>query len=462
MRTGALFLGVLLMASCPTARSEEGLQPYPANPFYWSYRGEPILLIGGSDEDNLFNDPELFRANLRVYEEIGANYFRCTLSWRDPNNVPPYLPDERGRYDLNRFHPEFWERLETFLQETARRDIFVQIELWATFDYYREHWEKNPFNPKNNLNYTAEESGLPESWSGHPAQGAQPFFRTVPEAEHNRVVLPYQEAFARRVLEIALQYPNVLFCIDNETMAPEAWAVYWAEFIHRAAESLGRRAMVTEMWDPWDLRHEVQQRTLRHPDLFTYVEVSQNNWQEGEVHYNRLLWMRKQIQQIGPRPMNNVKVYARLSGGRPNDPMVGWDRWWQNLFAGCAATRFHRPPSGSGADELAQTAIRSARAFFAVFPPFDAEPRPELLADREENEAYVLAKEDAFGLYFFRGGEVRLQVGPAERATVRWFNGTTGAFREPEEVPVEDEFVRLSSPDRSKTWLALVEVQRKG
>ena len=31
-----------------------GIRPYAKNPFYWQYRGKPIVLIGGSDMDNLF------------------------------------------------------------------------------------------------------------------------------------------------------------------------------------------------------------------------------------------------------------------------------------------------------------------------------------------------------------------------------------------------------------------------
>ena len=31
-----------------------GICPYVRNPFYWQYKGEPIVLIGGSDMDNLF------------------------------------------------------------------------------------------------------------------------------------------------------------------------------------------------------------------------------------------------------------------------------------------------------------------------------------------------------------------------------------------------------------------------
>ena len=41
------------------AVADDGLRPYEENPSYWQYRGEPVLLLGGSDDDNLFQLPNL-------------------------------------------------------------------------------------------------------------------------------------------------------------------------------------------------------------------------------------------------------------------------------------------------------------------------------------------------------------------------------------------------------------------
>lgn len=48
-------LGVLVAFSTSAqVRDQQGIQPWPENPWYWSYRGEPVLLLGGTDDDNLF------------------------------------------------------------------------------------------------------------------------------------------------------------------------------------------------------------------------------------------------------------------------------------------------------------------------------------------------------------------------------------------------------------------------
>jgi len=62
----------------------------------------------------------------------GGNYVRNTMSGRDEGNVWPFLEREDGLYDLEQWNPEYWRRFSTFLEETAQRDIVVQIEVWAT------------------------------------------------------------------------------------------------------------------------------------------------------------------------------------------------------------------------------------------------------------------------------------------------------------------------------------------
>ncbi|MDA1192983.1 MAG: hypothetical protein O3A46_15015 [Candidatus Poribacteria bacterium] len=457
-------LAVMLLAIAPLrAVADDGrIRPYDANPRYWQYDGKPILLVGGSDEDNLFNDPQLFDQNMAMYERVGGNYIRSTLSWRDPGNVPPFLTNDDGQYDLERVNPAFFDRFEYSLKEAQKRGVIVQIELWATFDYYGVYWEDNPFNPKNNVNYSTENTRLPTSWNDQPYRGAQPFFFTAPDENDDPLALKYQRVFAQQVTDIALQYPNVLYCIDNETMAPESWCLYWGRFIRREAEKKGVNAYVTEMWDPWDIRHEIHARTYNNQDVFGFTDISQNNWQIEQTHYDRLMWYREMLAEHpgGIRPMNNVKVYQRQGGGLPNDPLIGLDRWWQNLLGGCASTRFHRPPGGSGGDGLAQNAMRSATALFGAFDVFTSEPSPDLFSDRADNEAYCLANDDAVALYFPKGGSVGLNIEGAPSATIRWFDVEKGAFAPESALSVDNGAVAATSPNSNDMWLAIVARKR--
>ena len=63
MRSALFLIPVLVIpamaAGTPPPAPDDGrIRPYPANPFYWHYRGKPVLLAGGSSHHNLFNQPE--------------------------------------------------------------------------------------------------------------------------------------------------------------------------------------------------------------------------------------------------------------------------------------------------------------------------------------------------------------------------------------------------------------------
>ena len=260
------FAGIIITTSNCFSPTTKGIQVSEINPRYWEYNGKPVLLLGGSDEDNLFNNPEMMQENLDILTEIGGNYIRCTLSCRDEGNEWPYKKDKNSeKYNLEKFNPEFWNRLETCAREAEKRDIIVQIEFWATFDYYRENWLVNPFNPANNSNYTAENTRLETEWDFHPARKPQPFFYSVPSLNNDLILLGYQQAFIRKVLDITLKYGNVLYSLDNETRAPAEWALYWGEFIQNESEKRGKKVNLTEMWDQWDITHEDHSTTYKHP-----------------------------------------------------------------------------------------------------------------------------------------------------------------------------------------------------
>ena len=105
----------------------------------------------------------------------------------------PFRLREDGKFNLNKWNDEYWNRFANFLQQTAERDIIVQIELWATFDYYRDNWARNPFNPKNNVNYKTKRSKLSEVVDTHPIFTNNNFFRSVPSKLNVTPVLWQQQ-----------------------------------------------------------------------------------------------------------------------------------------------------------------------------------------------------------------------------------------------------------------------------
>jgi hypothetical protein len=440
------------------SRADDRIQAFNHNPFYWQYKGEPVVLLGGSVQDNLFQISGL-EDELNCLASVGGNYVRCTMSSRDEGDVWPFERVEDGRYDLEKPGAAYWQRFERFLALTADRDVIVQIELWDRFDFARDPWQRNPYNPKNNVNYTAEESGLRQRIDAHPGERENAFFRTVPALENNERVLRVQQAQLDELLGRSLPYGQVLYCIDNETNESPEWPAYWADRLRERAAEAGVGVEVTEMWDPHDLRHPQHAHTFDHPDLYSFVDISQNNHQDARTHWENAQYVRGRLLESGrPRPMNSVKVYG-ANTGRFGTGRDGQERFWRNLFAGLAAVRFHRPPSGLGLGETARKHIRSARMLTGVTDLFACEPHNDLLAERSWNEAYCLAHPGAaYTVFFPDGGDVRLDVSAVAGTTlrIRWLDVLKAGWLTPTDASAEG-VLRLVTPREEGYWVAVVE-----
>lgn len=452
------FLLTLLAVASLAAQSfaEERIAPWSENPRYWSLENEPILLLGGSVDDNLFQIPDL-EAHLDLLQSVGGNYVRCTMSSRDEGNVWAYRQDDDGHYNLRKWNKEYWQRFRNFLKQTSERRIVVQIEVWATFDFYQEYWDRNPFNPDNNSNYSAEESGLPVKVPGHPLQLGNSWFRSVPKLENNALLLEQQQRFVDRLLQISLPFGHVLYCMDNETAVSPEWGRYWSTYIKDAAAKKGVSVQTTEMWDPWNLADPKHANTFDHPEDYSFVDISQNNHKTGWDHWANAQQQRARI-AAQPRPLNNVKIYG-ADGGPFGNTRDATERFWRNVLGGLASARFHRPTAGLGLAPEAQTSIKSARMLTDALGIFDCEPAQDRLSDCEKNEAYCTAALGrAVALYFPKGGEVALNTADlGDAITLRWLRIADATWTS-EETAANTGETKLVCPDDGH-WAVLVTKQ---
>ncbi|MDX1638473.1 MAG: hypothetical protein R3281_10920 [Balneolaceae bacterium] len=415
--TAIYFCSLFLSISCSTNKEsyhrnipDLAIRPYEENPRYWQYKGDPVMLVGGSVQDNLFQvrDPE---AQLDLLASVGGNYVRNTMSSRDEGDIWEFEQLENGKYDLGQLNTAYFNRFAHLLEEAYQRDIIVQIELWDRFDFAREPWLENPFRPANNDNYTPAEIGLENEYPEHPGSNNNPFFRSIPEQDHNKKLLVFQRKRVDKILDISLRYPNVLYVMDNETSANADWGAYWARYIKQKADSVGVAVYVTEMWDAWNLKDEEHRQTLDHPERYDFADISQNNHNSNDQHWENLQWARTYVSE-DPRPLNNVKIYGSRQSpyGSQRDAL---ERFWRNIIGGAASARFHRPASGIGLGDTAQVNLSSAAMLFDRYLFFDSLPDTEhsLLRDREEDEAYLTRRLNGqYALYFPDGGSVQLDL----------------------------------------------------
>jgi len=449
---------ILLLAGCSNGelpQNDGGIGISKDYPQYWEYGGKPVLLLGGSDEDNLFQTEGVER-QLDLLSSAGGNYIRNTMSSRDSGNVWAFEKDPAtGLYDLARWNEEYWKRFHRLLELTSEREIMVQVEIWATFDFYRENWLINPFNPACNINYSAERTRLPVRVDSHPTWCENPFFWSVPGQHNNMPVLAYQQRFVDQLLYYSLQYGNVLYCIDNETSVTADWGRFWSEYIRKKASEAGKKIHVTEMWDPHDLGHISHRETFDHPQTYSFVEISQNNHQRGENQWDNGLRQIERLRSAGNlRPVNNVKTYGNWQGRHGGGTHNGVESFIRSVLFGSAAVRFHRPPSGLGLGDTAQSVIRSIRTATDRFSFFDAAPHNELLGGRQVNEAYCRAVPGREYMVYFTGpGEVEMDLqSPAKRFAVRRLEILTGQWSD-ETVPSDGNLIILRSDRKHLLYL---------
>ncbi|NOX54050.1 MAG: hypothetical protein GXP27_06345 [Planctomycetes bacterium] len=272
------------------------------------------------------------------------------------------------------------------------------------------------------------------------------------------VLLPYQQRFVRKIVDevIGGGFDHVLFQIDNEsgigdeTLEPDP---YWARFIRSHARKrrpdcevyvcTSRRfhwpaPKLTKHFRDWS-NPEIRVPILN--TAFNYCDISQNNGNSGQQHYDDLLWYRAKVLAHGARPINNIKCYHFNwpIGARFRERIAGTDaeataKFWRVVFAGAASIRFHRstrsrpgaPRDGLGLSPTAQRHLHSMNEFLGAVNIFRMEPRNDLLSERSANEAYCMAEPGRQYAIFFTGEAdraVRIKL-PASEHTfqLKWLD----------------------------------------
>ena len=425
------------------------IKPYHKNKSYWQYKGNPVYLLGGNKVVNPFQlEQQVLLHYMDELQASGGNYFRNVMSDREPGNMKAFKKAENGKYDLTQWNEDFWDGLRNMLQWSYERDIIVNLTFWDRFDHYDQigHrdisrevlWINSPWNPVNNVNYTMEESGLDSTYAAHPITGINPFHQSVPEMKDLSVVLHFQQKFIEKILDLSLSYDNVIYNIGNEHQLDlMQWDMYWVQFVREYASAKGHEIETTAMFD--HVIHEDGEWVgvdgfspiIEDKEFFTFVEGSKvgSQWTDpGEAQYDAAIELIQHTNEVEIRPVNAVKVRTQ------NIVYNAQERLWRPLMAGFAALSHHRdylegltpdgwPIGGLALTDMAKTNIQAMRIFTNLIVPWESVPRQDLLSDREEDEAYLLAKEGSmYGIYFPKGkGSVGLDMQNFQKSFImRW------------------------------------------
>ncbi len=160
-------------AACQQQRDWPAVGMHPENPRYLLFRGKPLVLIAATEHyGSVLNRPFDYVAYLDDLAKKKLTLTRTFLLFRElqsasnpystckPESADYIAPwprsgvgkalDNESKYDLDRWNPEFFERLQRFLADASKRGIVVELTLFSCT--YRDNiWALNPLRAENNL-----------------------------------------------------------------------------------------------------------------------------------------------------------------------------------------------------------------------------------------------------------------------------------------------------------------------
>lgn len=137
---------------------------------------------------------------------------------------PGNAADDKPKFDLNRFDPEYFDRMRARVRAAEERGIYVSIMLFEGWEIqFTDAWTYHPFNARNNAN------GIDADADGD-GKGLE--YNSLVNSDMGKRVLTLQEAYVRNVVDTVNDLDNVLYEICNEAGAYSTdWQFHLIRFI---------------------------------------------------------------------------------------------------------------------------------------------------------------------------------------------------------------------------------------
>jgi Family of unknown function (DUF6298)/Cellulase (glycosyl hydrolase family 5) len=218
MKVAGLFLFATIALTA--AFAQDAVKISPDSPKYLSFRGKPLVLISASEHyGSVINRPFDYEAYLNDAAEHKQTMTRTFLLYRElqsarnpsspckpesPDYLAPFVRSGPGKamdgepmYDLDRWNPEYFERLHSFLEYASKKGIVVELTVFSN-TYASDVWALNPFRGENNR----QRVGAVE-WQD---------YISLKDSE----LVRRQSDYARKIIQETSAYDNVYYEICNE------------------------------------------------------------------------------------------------------------------------------------------------------------------------------------------------------------------------------------------------------
>jgi len=418
----------------PAAARATALRVHPNYPHYFQdAKGRPVLLIGDYPW-GAFSDVDFdYEAMFDSLKARGLNFARVWLWWgceqfpppEDQPHIEPFLRpgpgnanDGRPRYDLSKWNPAFFARLQEFCAAARRRGLFLQLITVDAWMLKHPHlWKLHAFHRDNNVNGV---DGDPRN-TGEGTDGQQGFC-----SMGNPKALAFQKAYLGKLVDTLSDFDNVLIEIANENYYSPEWERHLCEFI-RDLERAKRR-----------------QHVLMPLDLLSHSSVVQK-WDPKVIHAALL-----DKQRLGQPLIFDTDWIIN-----PNDDEVR-RAMWAAVLSGAHfnymddSLEFRAQPKPDQRAALHRQ-IAHLAAFMKPLKPW--EMRPDDTPVRA-GQAFAIASTRQLAVYLPAGGRMTLAMhGQRGAFSARWFNPREGtfscAFSVEASAPIE-----LAAPDNND-WALL-------
>jgi len=210
------------------------LAVHPDNSNYFTYKGEPIMLISSTEHYSaLVNRKFDYNIYLNALHNRGFNmavvmsgiflepsgdsqWEDLLLPWQRSNE--PGFRYGGNKFDISTWDENYFDRLEDFVAKANEKDIFVKYIFFTPFFYDRK-WLASPLHPENNIN---------KEFAGIQAND-------VYNLDEHRGLLDLQKGLIDRVTDRLKKYPNIIYEIvfdGGREWNDYAWYRHMWDYLH--------------------------------------------------------------------------------------------------------------------------------------------------------------------------------------------------------------------------------------
>jgi len=248
--------GLASAAAANPAPARGPLRVLASNPRYFTDgTGKAIYLAGSHNWHNLQDNghrlmegpdpPTVFdyEAYLDLLARHHHNFFRLwrweAPKWTDEHPVvmvkycqphpwvrsgPGTAADGKPKFDLTRFHQEYFDRMRRRIVMASERGMYVAVQLFEGWELqFSDAWVCHPFNRNNNI------QGVDADARGN---GKGTDFNTLQVTAMGKKVLALQEAYVRKVIDTVADLDNVLYEVCNEAGGESTdWQYYMIKYV---------------------------------------------------------------------------------------------------------------------------------------------------------------------------------------------------------------------------------------